>query len=101
MDTDRREAERARLHGYIADSLRLRRRLTRALIPVAVIALVATFFARTPGLIALVIAVSSIGVGVYITSAQFSGRTCWDDLASCGRPSRGRRTCSSGSLIVL
>lgn len=70
METDRREAERVRLHGYIADSLRLRRRLTQALAPVAVLALVATFFARTPGLIALVIAVSSIGVGVYITTAH-------------------------------
>ena len=72
MEPDRREAERVRLHGYIADSLRLRRRLSRALAPVAIAALVLTFVARTPGLIALVIAVSSIGVGLYITTAHIA-----------------------------
>lgn len=70
MDPDRRAAERARLEGYIAASLRLRRRLARALAPVAVAALVFTFVARTPGLIALVIALSTIGVGLYITTSH-------------------------------
>jgi hypothetical protein len=70
MDPDRRAAERARLEGYIADSLRRRRRLARALAPVALAALIVTFFARTPGLIALVIAASTIGIGLYITTAH-------------------------------
>lgn len=72
MEPDRSAAERARLERYIADSVRLRRRLARALAPVAVAALVVTFIARTPGLIALVIAVSSIGVGLYITTAHIA-----------------------------
>jgi hypothetical protein len=72
MDPDRRAAERARLEGYIADSLRLRRGLSRALAPVALVALVVAFFARTPGLIALVIVVSSIGVGLYITTSHIA-----------------------------
>ncbi len=71
MSSDSEKAsERARLEGYIAASLRLRRRLTTALVPVVVLALVITFLARTPGLIALVIAVSTIGIGVYITTAH-------------------------------
>lgn len=63
-------AERARLERYIADSLRLRRRLAIALGPVALAALAASFVLGTPGVIALVILVSTIGVGLYITTAH-------------------------------
>ncbi len=94
VEDDRRAAERAQLERYIADSLRLRRRLTRALAPVAVAALVLTFIDRTPGLIALVIALSSIGVGIYITSAHVADwRARLTKLADPGRAiaTRGRR----------
>ena len=97
MAADRRAAERARLEGYIADSLKRRRRLSRALLPVALAALVVTFFARTPGLIALVIAVSTIGIGLYITTAhvaEFRARIAeLDDTGprTAARPRRVRR----------
>ena len=70
VDDDRRTADRTRLEGYIAQSLRLRRRLSIALAPIAFAALVVTFFARTPGLIALVIALATIGMGLYITTVH-------------------------------
>jgi voltage-gated potassium channel Kch len=97
MDSDRRAAERARLERYIADSLTRRRRLARALLPVALAALVFTFIARTPGLIALVIAVSTIGIGLYITTAhisEFRARIAeLDDTGprTAARPRRARR----------
>ena len=91
MDDDRRAAERARLEGDIENSLRLRRRLARALAPVAVAALVLTFVSRTPGLITLVIALSTIGVGLYITSAHVAEwRARLRELAE-PRPSTVRR----------
>lgn len=83
-------AERARLEGYIASSLRLRRRLTAALVPVALLALIVTFLARTPGLIALVISLSTIGIGLYITTAHVAEwRTKITQLTA---PARGRVT---------
>jgi hypothetical protein len=72
MDSDRKAAERARLERYIADSVRLRRRLFQALIPVALAALVAAYLLGTPGTIALVILVASIGIGLYITTAHIA-----------------------------
>ena len=72
MDADRKATERANLERWIADSLLRRRRLSVALAPVAFAALIVVFVARTPGLIALVIAVSTIGIGLYITSAHIA-----------------------------
>ena len=70
VDDVRRSADKLRLEGYIAQSLRLRRRLSIALAPIAFAALVVTFIWRTPGLIALVIAVATIGMGLYITTVH-------------------------------
>lgn len=70
MDADRKATERANLERWIADSLRLRHRLALALPAVIIAALIVVFIDRTPGLIALVIGVSTIGIGLYITTAH-------------------------------
>lgn len=93
--TDRRAAERARLEGYITDSLRLRRRLSLALAPVALAALAMVFVDRTIGLIALTIAVSTIGIGLYITTAHVADwrarlRELTPASARRGGPARSR-----------
>ena len=72
MDAERKATERATLERWIADSLRLRRRLFLGLGPVAVPCMIVAFFARTPGLIALVIGLSTIGIGLYITTAHIA-----------------------------
>lgn len=90
---DRRAAERARLDGYIADSLRRRRRLSLALTPVALAALAVTFADRTIGLIALTISVSTIGIGLYITTAHV---TEWRARLRELAPPGGRRGAGRG-----
>ncbi|HVV87600.1 MAG TPA: hypothetical protein VHE35_31380 [Kofleriaceae bacterium] len=72
MDAEHRAAQRARLEGWIADSLRRRRRITQALLPLVAISIVITVFARSAGLIALVIAVAIVGTGFWITTAHVS-----------------------------
>jgi hypothetical protein len=69
-DAARDAAERERLHGYIARSLRLRRRLSQVLLPVAAVAVGLVFVDRTIGLITLVITLATLGVGTYITTAH-------------------------------
>jgi hypothetical protein len=81
VDETRARDEIERLHGYIAGSLRTRRRL-RWLIPIGLVATVATWwYDRGIAYAVLVATIATYGAGFYITWAHIQDwRARQDDL---------------------
>ena len=68
----RADAERARLTGYIANSLRVRRQLRIAL-PIGIaVAIAAWFFSSTVGFTLLALTLGVVGIGYWITHGHIA-----------------------------